>query len=185
MSLALWSNQDAQVFEHLAAHDKKATQGCPCGFLGDTQRECICPLQQIQRYRTRVSGPLLDRIDIQVEVPAVKYGDLKSVGDGERSKDVRERVYRARARQLERFADTAIFCNAQMSTREIHRHCEADTAADRLLEAAMNKLALSARAYTRILKVARTVADLEGVPVIGSSHIAEAIQYRSLDRPLT
>jgi magnesium chelatase family protein len=161
-----------------------AMNPCPCGFLGDSQRECICPLAQIQRYRTRVSGPLLDRIDIQVEVPAVKYGDLRSVGGGDRSRDVRERVYRARAKQLKRFADAAIFCNAQMSTREIHRHCEADAAADRLLETAMNKLALSARAYTRILKVARTVADLDGAAVIGSSHIAEAIQYRSLDRPL-
>ncbi len=161
-----------------------AMNPCPCGFLGDPQRECICPLPQIQKYRTRVSGPLLDRIDIQVEVPAVKYGELRTAGRSESSEVVRARVEVARTRQLERFARTEIFCNAQMTTREIHQHCTADEAADRLLEAAMTKLALSARAYTRILKVARTIADMESAEIIGSPHIAEAIQYRSLDRPL-
>jgi magnesium chelatase family protein len=161
-----------------------AMNPCPCGFLGDPTRECICPLPQIQRYRTRVSGPLLDRIDIQVEVPAVKYGELRTPGHNESSAVVRARVEVARARQLERFAKSNIFCNAQMTTREIHRHCTTDQAADRLLEAAMTKLALSARAYTRILKVARTIADMESADVIRPSHIAEAIQYRSLDRPL-
>jgi len=158
--------------------------GCPCGFLGDPQRECICPMPQIQRYRTKVSGPLLDRIDIQVEVPAVKYAELRSERSGDSSETVRARVNAARQHQSERFAAAEIFCNAQMATREIHKHCETDAAADRLLETAMTKLALSARAYTRILKVARTIADLEDAKVIGSSHIAEAIQYRSLDRPL-
>lgn len=172
------------VFGHLACDGKKAAQPCPCGFLGDPTRECICPLPQVQRYRTRVSGPLLDRIDIQVEVPAVKYGELRCERGGESSGQVRARVETARARQLERFRHGSIFCNAQMTTREIHRHCATDPAADKLLETAMTKLALSARAYTRILKVARTVADLEGAEVIASSHIAEAIQYRSLDRPL-
>ena len=161
-----------------------AMNPCPCGFLGDSTRECICPLPQIQKYRTRVSGPLLDRIDIQVEVPAVRYGDLRSNESCEGSGAVRRRVDAARARQLQRFLDADIFCNAQMTTREIRHHCVTDDAADHLLEAAMNKLALSARAYTRILKVARTVADLDGDETIGSSHIAEAIQYRSLDRPL-
>ncbi len=161
-----------------------AMNPCPCGFLGDPQRECICPLPQIQKYRTKVSGPLLDRIDIQVEVPAVKYGELRSDAKGESSATVRERVKAARAKQLERFAESDIFCNAQMTTREIHEHCETNQAADRLLESAMTKLALSARAYTRILKVARTIADLEDASVIASAHIAEAIQYRSLDRPL-
>ena len=158
--------------------------GCPCGFLGDPVRECICPLPQIQKYRTRVSGPLLDRIDIQVEVPAVKYDELRSEAKSESSQQVCQRVTAARELQLERFAKSAIFCNAQMTTREINRHCDTDAAADKLLETAMTKLALSARAYTRILKVARTIADLESADVIGSSHIAEAIQYRSLDRPL-
>ena len=161
-----------------------AMNPCPCGFLGDPKRECICPMPQIQKYRTRVSGPLLDRIDIQVEVPAVKYDELRSNEKGEPSTRVRERVKESRTRQGERFRESEIFCNAQMTTREIHKHCDTDVAADQLLEAAMTKLALSARAYTRILKVARTIADLEEEQVIGSSHIAEAIQYRSLDRPL-
>ncbi len=157
---------------------------CPCGYLGDPTRECICPMPQIQKYRTKVSGPLLDRIDIQVEVPAVKYGELRSEVSSESSATVRERVNAARARQIHRFEGAPIFCNAQMTTREIHKHCVPDEAADQLLETAMTKLALSARAYTRILKVARTIADLQDTKVIGSSHIAEAIQYRSLDRPL-
>ncbi len=161
-----------------------AMNPCPCGFLGDPKRECICPMPQIQKYRTRVSGPLLDRIDIQVEVPAVKYDELRSDEKGESSAAVRERVKKSRTRQGKRFEESEIFCNAQMTTREIHKHCETDAAADQLLEAAMTKLALSARAYTRILKVARTIADLENAEVIGSPHIAEAIQYRSLDRPL-
>ncbi len=161
-----------------------AMNPCPCGFLGDPTRECICPLPQIQRYRTKVSGPLLDRIDIQVEVPAVKYDELRSDTASESSADVRKRVQNARGKQAERFAASDIFCNAQMATREIQLHCETDEAADRLLESAMTKLALSARAYTRILKVARTIADLTGAKLIGSAHIAEAIQYRSLDRPL-
>ncbi len=161
-----------------------AMNPCPCGFLGDPKRECICPMPQIQKYRTKVSGPLLDRIDIQVEVPAVKYGELRSDAKGESSATVRERVNAARAKQGARFENADIFCNAQMTTREIHKHCETDAAADQLLETAMTKLALSARAYTRILKVARTIADLQEADVIGSSHIAEAIQYRSLDRPL-
>jgi len=141
-------------------------------------------MPQVQKYRTKVSGPLLDRIDIQVEVPAVKYGELRSNERGESSADVRKRVEAAREKQIERFRSSEIFCNAQMTTREIHRHCATDAAADQLLEAAMTKLALSARAYTRILKVARTIADLAKADVIGASHIAEAIQYRSLDRPL-
>lgn len=162
-----------------------AMNPCPCGFLGDPTRECICPMPQIQRYRTRVSGPLLDRIDIQVEVPAVKYGELRAAGSGDSSHVVRARVERARARQIDRFNSKSIFCNAQMTTREIHRYCTTDAGAERLLEAAMTKLALSARAYTRILKVARTIADMEEADIIRSAHIAEAIQYRSLDRPLT
>ncbi len=159
-----------------------AMNPCPCGFLGDPQRECICTLPQIQRYRARVSGPLLDRIDIQVEVPAVRYRDLADHTPGESSLALRTRVLQARQVQLHRFAGRPIFCNAQMSTPDLRRHCTPEAAAEKLLEQAMTKLALSARAYTRILKVARTIADLDGADTITAAHISEAIQYRSLDR---
>ncbi len=159
-----------------------AMNPCPCGFLGDPKRECTCTLPQIQRYRARVSGPLLDRIDIQVEVPAVSYRELSGRATGEPSAALRARVDAARRVQLERLAGRAIFCNAQMSPRDLRRFGVPDEAAERLLEAAMTKLALSARAYTRILKVARTVADLDQSERIGPAHVAEAIQYRSLDR---
>ncbi len=160
-----------------------AMNPCPCGFYGDPQKDCICTLPQLQRYRARVSGPLLDRIDIQVEVPAVRYRDLADrTAGGEPSAALRERVERARHRQLARFGGRPIFCNAQMGARELRRHCTPAPAAERLLEQAMAKLALSARAYTRILKVARTIADLAEDESIAAPHVAEAIQYRSLDR---
>jgi len=138
----------------------------------------------LQRYRTRISGPLLDRIDIQIEVPAVRYRDLADHSPGESSADLRARVHQARQLQLDRFAGRPIFCNSQMNPSDLRRYCTPDTAGEKLLEQAMTKLALSARAYTRILKVGRTIADLEGVEVIGASHVAEAIQYRSLDRTI-
>jgi len=159
-----------------------ATQGCPCGFLGDAQHDCACGLPQVQRYRARVSGPLLDRIDIQIEVPAVRYKDLADRAAGEPSQAIRSRVDGARHIQLQRFAGRAIFCNAQMTRRDLRRHCTLQTDADQLLETAMNKLSLSARAYTCILKVARTIADLERSEGITATHISAAIQYRSLDR---
>jgi len=159
-----------------------AMNPCPCGFLGDPQKECSCSTLHIQRYRTRISGPLLDRIDIQVEVPAVQYKDLADRSSGESSQTIRARVDSARRRQLQRFQGRPIFCNAQMTARDLRRHCKPDATAEKLLESAMTKLGLSARAYTRILKVARTIADLEGVDDIAASHVAEAIQYRSLDR---
>ncbi len=159
-----------------------ATQGCPCGFQGDPQKECSCSTLQVQRYRARISGPLLDRIDIQVEVPAVRYKELADRSAGEASADIRARVNRARQVQLARFCGRRIFCNAQMSARDLRKHCQPDAAAEKLLEAAMTKLGLSARAYTRILKVARTIADLDGQPDITAAQVAEAIQYRSLDR---
>ncbi|HUI27774.1 MAG TPA: ATP-binding protein, partial [Candidatus Kryptonia bacterium] len=174
---------DSWVFGHLAAHDKRATQECPCGFHGDPQKECTCNVLQVQRYRARISGPLLDRIDIQIEVPAVKYKELADRTAGEPSAALRTRVERARHVQLARFAGRRIFCNAQMAARDLKRFCTPDAAAEKLLESAMAKLGLSARAYTRILKVARTIADLDGAPDgITASHVAEAIQYRSLDR---
>ncbi len=161
-----------------------AMNPCPCGFFSDPQRECTCMLPQIQRYRARVSGPLLDRIDIQVEVPSVKYRELADGAGGEPSQSIRTRVNRARGQQLERFSQRRIFCNAQMSSRDIRNVCRPDSAGERLLEAALERLGLSARAYTRILKVARTIADLEEAAEIEAAHVSEAIQYRSLDRSL-
>ena len=181
-SWARAAGRDSQVFGHLAGHSKMATQGCPCGFYSDPQKECTCTLPQIQRYRGRISGPLLDRIDIQVEVPAVKYKELADRADGESSAAIRARVDQARQLQLERFQGRRLYCNAQMASRDLKRFCTPDAAAERLLETAMAKLALSARAYTRILKVSRTIADLDGAADIGPGHVSEAIQYRSLDR---
>ncbi len=159
-----------------------AMNPCPCGFLTDPQKECVCTPLQIQRYRSRVSGPLLDRIDIQVEVPALRYQDLASKDAGEPSETIRQRVNSARAIQLQRFQKRNIHANAQMGAKDIKRHCGLKEEAERLLENAINRLGLSARAYSRVLKVGRSIADLAGSEDIQSSHIAEAIQYRSLDR---
>jgi magnesium chelatase family protein len=145
-------------------------------------KECVCTPLQIQRYRSRVSGPLLDRIDIQVEVPALRYQDLASRDAGESSELIRQRVNNARAVQLKRFNKRNIHSNAQMGARDIKRHCVLKEDAEKLLENAINRLGLSARAYSRVLKVGRTIADLAGSEEIQASHIAEAIQYRSLDR---
>ena len=163
-------------------NDKKATQECPCGFLGDVKRECQCSLRQITAYRSRVSGPLLDRMDIQVEVPAVAYKDLADTAAGDSSARIKERVEIARAVQRERFKTDPIHCNAQMKNRHIAKHCKLDDPSMTLLERAMETMGLSARAYHRILKIARTIADLDHNTAITSSHIAEAIQYRSLER---
>ena len=137
---------------------------------------------QIQRYRSKVSGPLLDRIDIQVEVPTLRYQELASKDAGEPSSEIRQRVNTARVIQLERFDKRPIHANTQMGARDLKRHCAVNSDAEKLLEHAINKLGLSARAYSRVLKVSRTIADLEGSEEIRSGHIAEAIQYRSLDR---
>ena len=161
-----------------------AMNPCPCGFYSDAQKECRCTPMQVTRYRSRVSGPLLDRIDIQVEVPAVAYEALASPASGEPSEAVRERVNQARRVQVERFGATGIHANARMSARDVRRYCRVDAAAEQLLETAVTRLGLSARAYVRILKVGRTIADLAGSEDIRPPHIAEAIQYRSLDRPL-
>lgn len=159
-----------------------AMNPCPCGFFTDTQHECTCTPITIQRYRSRISGPLLDRIDIHIEVPAVKYRELTDRSAGEPSTTIRARVNQARQRQLERFHGTSFYCNAQMGARELHQHCQVEAAGERLLELAINRLGLSARAYTRILKVARTIADLDEGGPIEAHHLSEAIQYRSLDR---
>jgi magnesium chelatase family protein len=161
-----------------------AMNPCPCGFLTDPQKECVCTPLQIQRYRSKVSGPLLDRIDIQVEVPGLRYQELATKDAGEPSETIRQRVNAARLLQLQRFEKTKLHSNAQMGTREIKRYCAVQDDAERLLETAINKLGLSARAYSRVLKVGRTIADLAGAENIEAAHIAEAIQYRSLDRQM-
>jgi magnesium chelatase family protein len=155
---------------------------CPCGNYGDPSKECTCSPQKIQNYLGKISGPLLDRIDIHVEVPAVKYQDLSSKREGEPSENVRLRVINARKIQSERFINSKSFKNADMNPKEIRKHCELDSDSQELLKIAMSRLGLSARAYDRILKVSRTIADLAGSEKIQSNHISEAIQYRSLDR---
>ena len=159
-----------------------AMNPCPCGFFGDPSRECRCSRQQIQNYISRISGPLLDRIDLQVEVPAVKYRDLASDFAGEPSARIRERVQRARHIQQERFTQAQIYCNANMESRHLREFCKVEDAAQELLRVAITQLGLSARAYDRISKVARTIADLAASTTIEAEHVSEAIQYRSLDR---
>lgn len=159
-----------------------AMNPCPCGFFNDPTRECKCGQPQIQRYVSRISGPLLDRIDIHIDVPAVKFKELAGDAPAESSEAIRERVVWARRTQLERFREEKIFCNAQMSPRVIRKYCVIDSASKALLENAITRLGLSARAYDRILKVSRTLADLEGKSDIGPVHVSEAIQYRTLDR---
>ena len=161
-----------------------AMNPCPCGHLGDKQRACHCTPTQIQRYRARISGPLLDRIDLHVEAPALSLAELRSTHPGEASAPIRERVRAARERQRTRFAGTTLSVNARMGQLQIRRHCAIDPAMGDLLQRAMERLSLSARAYDCILKVARTIADLAGTERIESPHLLEAIQYRSLDRNL-
>ncbi len=159
-----------------------AMNPCPCGYLGDARHQCVCSPAQIHRYRQRVSGPLLDRIDIHVEVPAVPYKDLSNEYCGESSEKIRQRLQGARQIQVERFKNDNIYSNAKMRTMHIKKHCVLKTEARNIIELAMKKLGLSARAYTRILKVSRTIADIEGSEHIEAEHISEAIQYRTLDR---
>ncbi|QWV93677.1 YifB family Mg chelatase-like AAA ATPase [Geomonas oryzisoli] len=159
-----------------------AMNPCPCGYLSDPVHQCSCTPLMIHRYRSRVSGPLLDRIDIHIEVPAVKYRDLADRGESESSAAIAARVAQSREVQKERFKGTKVRSNAQMTARMIRKFCEPDEAGSRMLEVVTDRLGLSARSYTRILKVARTIADLEGASSIAEHHISEAIQYRSLDR---
>src|SRR5262245_9714376 len=161
-----------------------ATQGCQCGHLGDPLRQCRCDAASIEQYQARLSGPLLDRIDIHLHVPAVPPGELSGSGAaGEGSAAIRARVERARRIQRERFCDQlGVHANAHMTAREVRRYCRVPEPAEALLRQAIARLGLSARSYSRVLKIARTIADLAGVVEIGLAHVSEAIQYRSLDR---
>lgn len=161
-----------------------AMNPCPCGYFNDRSRDCQCSAEMIQRYVSKISGPLMDRIDIHIDVPAVNYKELRSNSSPEDSSAIRDRVLRARDVQLNRFAAAGerIFSNAQMGPRQIRTYCELSSDCERMLERAMQQQGLSARAHDRILKVARTIADLDGITEIQSKHIAEAIQYRTLDR---
>jgi magnesium chelatase family protein len=168
--------QGVRIFQGSVKH------GCPCGFLGDPKRNCTCSHLQIQRYRSKISGPLMDRIDIHMEVPSVKFRDLSSTEGGQSSSEILERVRRAREIQTRRFHRMKIHTNAGMNSRQIRRFCAVDSESNDLLERATDKLGLSGRAHSRILKIARTIADLEDRSEIAPHHVAEAIQYRSLDR---
>ncbi len=159
-----------------------AQNPCPCGFFGQEGRACTCTASQIHRYRTKVSGPLIDRIDIHVEVPAVAYDELASTAKSETSNAIRKRVIAAREIQQGRFRDLPLFSNSQMSVKEINKFCILDKTCKNFLQGVCQKLKLSARAYHRILKISRTIADLEGKKNIEVAHVAEAVQYRGLDR---
>ena len=159
-----------------------STYPCPCGFYGDTKRECHCTYNQVQRYISKISGPLLDRIDIHIEVPAVAYRDLASKADGTSSAEIRKTVTSARQIQLDRFKQDKVTVNAHMTTKHLKKYCKLGDESENLLKQAIDELGLSARAYGRILKVARTIADLDNTEHIQVQHISEAIQYRSLDR---
>lgn len=161
-----------------------AMNPCPCGFFGDPKRECTCSFREIQRYRAKISGPLMDRIDIHIDVPSVPFKDLTGFSQGTSSSEIRHRVMSARKVQEKRLKKTKIYSNAMMNTRQIRRFCQIDDKSNTLLEMAMEKFGLSARALSRILKISRTIADLEGSEHIEQAHVAEAIQYRTLDRKM-
>lgn len=155
---------------------------CPCGYYGSKDKECTCTPQMISKYMGKISGPLLDRIDIQIEVTPVKYKKLDSAENIETSKEIKQRVNKARKIQQDRYKEEKIYSNSQLTPKLIEKYCKLNEGGRKILQAAFEKLGLSARAYGRILKVARTIADLEASENIEQRHIAEAIQYRSLDK---
>ncbi len=162
-----------------------AMNPCPCGFFGDAKRECRCTDRQVQTYRNKISGPLLDRIDIHIEVPTIDVNQLSSLGAGEPSSQIRSRVTQARRVQQTRFREVdGLHCNAGMGARNLQTYCRLEGGAQAMLRNAIGELNFSARAYDRILKVSRTIADLAGSDTIQSNHVFEAIQYRTLDRQL-
>ena len=157
---------------------------CPCGYLGDPRHACKCTPLQIERYMARISGPLLDRIDLHIEVPAVPFQELSASADGTSSAAMREQVSRARRAQQKRFGPHSSALNGRMTSRQLRKFCPLDDEGKALLKNAMDDLGLSARAHDRILRMARTISDLEGSADIQESHVTEAIGYRSLDRKL-
>ncbi|MFB3785186.1 MAG: YifB family Mg chelatase-like AAA ATPase [bacterium] len=161
-----------------------AANPCPCGYFGDGQHECKCPPNKIQSYIAKLSGPLMDRIDIHVEVPSVSFDDLHAPPSGEPSRVIRERVRMAREIQRRRFEGHPIFCNAHMNSKDLKGFCAMDEVTRDMLRAGLERLGLSARAYDRVIKVARTIADLAGSEAIRPEHVSEAVQYRTLDRKL-
>ena len=155
---------------------------CPCGNFGNPHRICTCTPAQIHRYRSKISGPLLDRIDIHIEVPSVQYDDLSKIADGDTSEEIKKRVNAARKIQLERYKNDGITSNAQLTAAMLDKYCALGDDENRIMKSAFDRLGLSARAHSKILKVARTIADLDKSDDIKKSHIAEAIQYRNFDR---
>ena len=171
------------VYELLHSFGKKATQGCACGYYNHPEKACTCPPGAVQKYLNKVSGPLLDRIDLHVEVTPVAFSELTNQNNGEPSAAIRERVIKARQIQATRYGEkSGIYANAQMSSKQLREICVISSVGESLLKKAMEKLNLSARAYDRILKVSRTIADLAESADIKPEHLAEAIHYRSLDR---
>ena len=155
---------------------------CPCGFFGSKEKECTCSPRSIEKYMGKISGPMLDRIDIQIEVAPVKYEKLENEEIQESSKKIQERVNKARKIQQDRYKENGIYSNAQLTPKLLNKYCKIDKEAKKILQNAFERLGLSARAHGRILKVARTIADLDEKENINTNHIAEAIQYRSLDK---
>jgi magnesium chelatase family protein len=160
-----------------------AMNPCPCGYFGDPYHTCTCTPNMIQKYMSKISGPLLDRIDIHIEVPAVKYKELMTKRKEESSENIRERVQKAREMQNERYrGKDKIYSNAHLTAKAVEKYCKLDSESENLLQTAIKRFGFSARAYNRILKVSRTIADLDGEENIKPAHVSEAIQYRSLDR---
>ena len=161
-----------------------AMNPCPCGYYGTSARKCKCTPMQIHRYMSKISGPLLDRIDIHIEVPPVSFGKLRSRSHGTTSTDIKQQVIQARQMQALRFGDGKLATNSMMSHKEVEKYCVLDAESELLLKHAMTEFALSVRAHDKICKIARTLADLEGSDGVGPEHIAEAISYRKLDRKM-
>ena len=159
-----------------------AMNPCPCGFFGHPTKQCTCSPAAVRKYLSKISGPMLDRIDLHIEVPPVNYGELNSTSKEESSAEIRERVNRARRIQAERYRGTGVTCNARLTPAMLKKYCVPDAAAEEYLRLSFDRLGMSARAYDRILKVARTVADLSGSEKIKKEHIFSAISFRSLDR---